>query len=200
MSLPKIARPRLRLINDSLSVLLVILAMYIFLLPVLPQFTWWAKHSVPVVSHSTRVAATVSPAKIPIPSDNRLVIPVLGLNEHIYEGASVYTVNKGVWIRPNGTTPDQGGNTIMVGHRFTYTNPRGVFYYLDKINIGDTIMVYWHGKGYIYKMTEQKVVSPDDATVEAPTTNQQLTLYTCTPLWNLHSRLVIIAAFQGVQT
>jgi len=184
----------LRRVNDGLSAAIILIAMYIFLLPVVPQFGWWLHHSVPVISRTTRHNAQSSAAHgAAIPKDNRLVIPALGLNQPIYEGQSVYTVNKGVWIRPNASTPDKGSNTVMVGHRFTYTNPRGVFYFLDKLKPGDVLTVDWHGRAYSYRTQTISVVPPTDSSVEAPTTQNELTLYTCTPLWSLKSRLVIVA-------
>ncbi|HSX46847.1 MAG TPA: class E sortase [Patescibacteria group bacterium] len=184
----------LRRLNNGLSVVVVVLALYIFLLPFLPELTWWAKHSAPLISKP--VTTSVSIHKLPIPQDDRLVIPALDMDEKIYEGQSVYTVNKGVWIRPNASTPSEGSNTVMVGHRFTYTNPRGVFYYLDKLSPGDQIIVYWHGKAYIYEVQSESEVPPTDAGVEAPTPDSRLTLYTCTPLWSLKDRLVITAEFK----
>ncbi len=187
--------PSLRRVNDGLSVVVILLAFYIFLLPFLPEAVWWAHHSAPLISKPNHTAAPS--LSEPIPKDNRLVIPALGLDEAIYEGQSIYTVNKGVWIRPNASTPDRAGNTVMVGHRFTYTNPRGVFYYLDKLNLGDPIVVYWHAKAYKYETTAMKVVPPTDESVEAPSSDSQLTLYTCTPLWSLKDRLVITAELKG---
>lgn len=187
----------LRRFNGILSVIIVVLAGYIFLLPVLPQADWWWHHSVPVVSRSTRKAATTpATTTVPVTKDNRLAIPAIGLDEHLYEGQSVYTVNKGVWVRPNGSTPAEAGNTILVGHRLTYTNPRGVFYFLDKIKIGDPITVYWQGRTYIYKTQSIREVSPTDVSVEAPSSQSELTLYTCTPLWTLKNRLVVVASLE----
>ncbi len=184
----------LRRVNDGLSVLVLLSAVYIFMLPVVPQVSWWAHHSAPVISRATRHEIATIPEVAPvIPKDNRLVIPAIGLDEHLYQGQSVYTVNKGVWIRPNASTPDKGSNTVLVGHRFTYTSPRGVFYYLDKIQPGDTLTVYWYGHAYVYQALSFRVVTPYDTTVEAPTADSRLTLYTCTPLWSLKDRLVLTA-------
>lgn len=189
---------RLRRFNDAISIIILVLAGYIFLLPVLPQATWWWHHSVPVVSRSTRKAASLPVATTnPIPQNNQLVIPALGLNELLYEGQSVYTVNRGVWVRPNGSTPDKGSNTILVGHRLNYSNPHGVFYYLDKIKLGDLLTVYWQGKAYTYRVQTISEVSPTDTSVEAPSVHSQLTLYTCTPLWTLKHRLVVVASLES---
>jgi sortase A len=180
----------LRLFNDFLGGVIVILASYIFLLPFVPQVDWQV-HKHP---HPTLAAAQAESKQIPVAQqDKRLLVPALGLNEPIYEGTSVYTVNKGIWIRPNASTPDSGGNSVLVGHRFTYTNPRGVFYYLDKLKTGDIMTVYWDHKAYYYQVKTMRVVEPSDTSVEGPSSDKRLTLYTCTPLWSLKNRLVVVA-------
>lgn len=130
------------------------------------------------------------------PSDNRLIIPAMLLSVPINEGPDMKALRTGPWRRPNGSTPDHGGNTVIVGHRFTYTNPRGAFYYLDKVHAGDEIGIYWRGNRFLYKVSGTKVVSADDTTIERQTKGTQLTLYTCTPLWLPKNRLVVTAMLE----
>jgi sortase A len=85
----------------------------------------------------------------------------------------------------------------LVGHRFTYAGA-AVFYNLDKVKSGDQIIVYWHGKAYEYKVFNISQVSPNKASVEAPTNESILTLYTCTPLLTAKDRLVIQAVLENV--
>lgn len=184
----------LRRCNNVLSVIIIILAFYIFFLPVLPEVGWWWWHSAPLVSKPVHTALAPHHSPASVPKDNRLIIPAMDLNAAIVQGTSPRVLDTGgAWLRPNGSTPDHGGNTVMAGHRLTYTNPRGVFYFLDKVQVGDPIEVDWHGVAYIYKTTTIEIVPPQDTAVEAATTNAQLTLYTCTPLWNFQQRLVVIA-------
>jgi sortase A len=98
----------------------------------------------------------------------------------------------GVWHLPYTSTPDKGGNTVLVGHRFTYAGP-AVFYHLDKVQVGDDVTMQWQNKTYTYTVTEVKVVPPTETSVEANTKDPQLTIYTCTPLWTAKNRLVIVA-------
>jgi LPXTG-site transpeptidase (sortase) family protein len=58
------------------------------------------------------------------------------------------------------------GNTVIAGHRFTYTNPHGILYYLDKVQVGDDIGVYWDNTRYLYKVSEVKVVEPTAVQIE----------------------------------
>ena len=69
------------------------------------------------------------------------------LDQPILEGRDTYAVlNHGILRWPASSTPDKGGNTVLIGHRFTYSHPQGVFYYLDKVKVGDKLSVAWGNK------------------------------------------------------
>lgn len=177
----------LRRTNNLLAFIVVILSGYIVVFPFLPQISWWVEHSAPLVS-STPVD---EPPQQP-PNDNTLVIPSLELTEKIYQGQTTATLRQGIWLRPNGSTPDKGSNTVLTGHRFTYSS-KAVFYHLDKVKKDDLVYVYWNGQRYDYKVSNISVVPPTQASVEAPSQSDKLTIYTCTPLWTAKERLVIEA-------
>lgn len=132
-------------------------------------------------------------ATLPANQPNTLIMPAALFDQQIYEGKDARTLRNGVWHRPASSTPDKGGNTVFAAHRFTYTNPRGAFYNLDKLHVGDIIGIIWNNHTYRYRVSETKVVGPHDTYIEAPTSNPQLTLYTCTPLTLPKNRLVVIA-------
>lgn len=118
------------------------------------------------------------------------------LDQPILEGtiAQEYKVlDQGIWRYSKGSTPDKGGNTVLIGHRFTYTIPKGVFYYLNKVSIGDNIGVFWNQKEYLYTVDSINVVPPNDTAIEKNSSNSELTLFTCTPLALPKDRLVIVA-------
>ncbi len=167
-------------------------------MPVLPQVSYWyhkkATSSVAGLPYKTNEVGQedLNTKRKEIPKDNRVVIPSLALDEKIFEGADPNTVHKGVWARPNTSTPIKGSNTVLVGHRFTYNGP-ATFYHLDKVIVGDRILVYWQGKEYNYGVKSIKTVPATATEVENATSTPTLTLYTCTPLWSAKDRLVITA-------
>jgi sortase A len=124
---------------------------------------------------------------------NRLIIPAMLLNTPINEGSQNAALSKGLWRIPTTSTPNKGGNTVIIGHRFTYTNPEGVFYNLNKVQVGDEIGIFWQGKRYLYTVTKTEVVSPSDTAIQDSSSSTEVTLYTCTPLWIPKNRLVVIA-------
>lgn len=179
--------------NDFLSLIIVVLALYIIVVPFLPSIDWWVRYQAPVISSAPTVDITGSR-----PTGNTLVIPALGMSQAIHEGQYASTLSKGVWHRPATSTPDKQSNTVLSGHRFTYSG-KSVFYYLDKIKVGDPVYVYWDGKQYHYEVTQLLEVSPDAGSIEDATNEPRLTIYTCTPLWSAKNRLVIQAKLIEVQ-
>jgi LPXTG-site transpeptidase (sortase) family protein len=185
----------LRHFNNFLSVVVVVLACFIFIWPFFPTISWWARFQAPVISHTASTSVVKSE---PIPADNTLVIPKLEMREQVYDGTNTGTLRKGVWHLPNSSSPDKSGNTVMAGHRFTYDG-KAVFYYLDKVAIGDNMTLYWQSKRYDYIVTAINEVPPTDGTLVAATDTPTLTVYTCTPLWSAKNRLVITAKLAEVR-
>lgn len=184
--------------NNILVVLIVCVCSYILLAPMIPgTLYWWQSHH---TSQRQQLQQQISrPSSLPPARQaepNRLVIPDMLLNAPIFDGtvATQYrTLSRGIWRYPRTSQPGQQGNTVLIGHRFTYTNPRGVFYNLDKVKLGSVIGVYWGGKLYRYNVSNITVVPPTDLSVQSQTNDTRLTIYTCTPLWHPVNRLVVVA-------
>lgn len=193
---------KLSKINNYLSVVVILLGAYILISPFIPAIQdWWAREHKPQTALVQAVQSQTKPEPQNNITGNRLVIPAMNLDTEILEGASVKTVNNGAWRKPESSTPGQGGNTVIVGHRYSY-NP-GIahpFYSLDIVIAGDNIGVYWDGVLKNYQVKEVLVVDPSFVQIEQPTQDETLTLYTCTPLWTSNQRLVIVAKPIGEQT
>ncbi|MEO6513757.1 MAG: sortase [Candidatus Saccharimonadales bacterium] len=194
-------RPSLSHVNSLLLVAIVLINGYIIAAPIAPAISfWWSEHTHHTsqkLSQQLHAPASKPTGSTPAPQGNRLVIPSMQLDAEVFDGTSIYTLNKGLWHRPNSSTPDKGGNTVIAGHRFTYTNPHGILYYLDKVSVGDELGVYWNNTRYLYKVSEVKVVEPTAVQIEDNTADARLTIYTCTPLWSPHQRLVVIAKLES---
>lgn len=190
-------KPRLKAVNDGLTLVVALMAIYLLLSPFQPAITFWGKQHTGTVKALSNTISQKQAKHAPYPADDRLVVPAMALDEQIYEGDSASILNKGLWRRPRTSTPDNGGNTVIVGHRFTYHNS-AVFYDLDKVKVGDTIAVYWNQKRYSYTVDSIFIVTPDQVTIEANSGKPMLTLYTCTPLWTSKLRLVVQANLTGV--
>ena len=199
---------RWRLANNIIFAAIIAINGYIIAVPLLPQlaFWWQTNHSATQQTLTQRLAApkhTTKKPSTPPPqqfhadaSHDGLIIPKMLLETPLIEGPerdSFALLNKGAWRLPFTTTPDKGGNTVVAGHRFSYTGPRGVFYFLNKLEPGDMIGLWYHGTLYRYRVESTRTVAPTEVSVQEPTTDTRLTLYTCTPLWKPVDRLVVVA-------
>ncbi len=201
----QLSRPDLHHVNNLLFTLVMLITLYLVAAPLLPQLTyWWDAH------HSNRQAQlqrliqrprTSAQRNTASPGPNSLIIPGMMLNAPTLEGPEgdwFDLLYKGIWRWPGSSTPDKGGNTVFLAHRFSYTGPRGAFYYLDKLKIGDDIGVVWNGKTYTYSVVSSQTVSATDTAIENNTTDARITLFTCTPLWHPVDRLVVVAKLKGL--
>ena len=191
-------KPTHRQVNNWLTALVVALGLYITILPWLPNLQLWIHQwfddSNGYVYRGDLSSGRADDSTLSDPpKDNRLVIPSIALDEPIIEGSSLSVIGLGgTWRRPNTSTPDKGGNTVLVGHRFSYSDP-ATFYHLDKIDVGERFDVWWQGKEYEYQVFETTIVPATTVSIEGMTTEPIVTLYTCTPLWTATNRLVVRA-------
>lgn len=126
---------------------------------------------------------------------DQLRIPTIGVTMDIVEGRNAQvSLRKGAWLLPGTSTPDQGGNTVLGGHRWLYRPPSArTLYHLDKLAVGDPVEVDWEGTTYRYRVREVKVVTPEQVEILENTTEDIVTIFTCTPLFSSAKRLVVIA-------
>lgn len=145
------------------------------------------------------VKSLPAPKKI----DNRIIIPKIGVNI-AYGSESIASLDRGAWWRyPDRGNPEKGGNFIIAAHRFSIQpTPRGTiekspFYSIDKIIVGDKIVVDYEGKRYGYEVTKTFDVKPSQIEIEAPSTDAKLTLYSCELGGSESGRIVVVAKLLG---
>jgi sortase A len=182
----------------------------------------------PVPSPTPLVAAlaTESPSPTPEPAQptpvpnsrpaaesppTRLVIPKIVVDIPVFP-VGIKTVMEGgdskvLWADvPNAggfhqtsAYPGHPGNTVINGHRDIQGS---VFRHLDRVEIGDEILVYVNEQVYEYTVTEKVVVPETFASPEQRVDNlrlignmpeERLTLITCTPVGLATHRLLVIA-------
>lgn len=174
-----------RWINRLLLILILCINLYIVTAPLWPEISYRVSSA---VSEPIKEEEFVSLDR----STNRLLIPSIGINDTIHDGTGPEELNKGIWHRPHTSTPDKGSNTVLVGHRWLYNDPEAaVFYHLPKVKLDQKMVTVWNSKIYVYKITDIKEVDPSEISVEDPTEDNRLTVYTCTPLWTADKRLIL---------
>ncbi len=188
--------PRIRI---TLSLTSLLLGLVILAIPFAPWILFHTLRPAPVFPYPTRLAGTPYLPTIPttkqpaIPEGNRLVIPKIGVDVDIVEGQDERALWRGIWRFPASSTPDRGSNTVLTGHRFQYLSGPRTLYLLDQMQVGDLIIVYWRGQEFDYRIRERRIVNPDAVSILDDTSNPQLTIFTCTPVFSTKQRLVLIA-------
>lgn len=124
----------------------------------------------------------------------KLTIDSVNIEGKIHQGENSLTMDKGFWHFPISSFPGERGNTVIIGHRFMNLPPsKDTFFNLDKVGLGDSIVVTHKEGSFTYNVVDIKEVSPNDISILKDTSDYRLTLITCTPLWTSEKRLVITA-------
>lgn len=158
-----------------IAIAFIVAGGYVLLLAMTPKL------SVFYPSEPMNVAALEAPK----PSENRIIIPPINVNIP-YGKDGQAALDRGAWWRhPERGNPETGGNFIIAAHRFSIqptpqaTIEKSPFYHLDKLKIGDPIVVDYNGKRYGYKILKQYTVTPTQTEIEAESDTPKLTLYSC---------------------
>jgi len=143
---------------------------------------------------------------------SRLYIPRLGKHWVVVQGVTPADIRYAPGHYPKSALPGQAGNFAMAGHRM-----RSVFWDLDKLQVGDKIIVETKTSWYVYAVVKKRIVKPSQIEVVSPNppevqaavrvTNDHvepgdptlsmdrfLTMTTCNPKWDNYQRLIIHAA------
>ncbi|HMR72794.1 MAG TPA: class E sortase [Candidatus Saccharibacteria bacterium] len=172
--------------------------MIVSLAPALPDWTT-----------DTQATANKLVVSQPTVGENRLYIPQINVDVATVEvtGSETAALDKGAIHRaPTSGNPKDGGNYVLAAHRFTMgltpqqTRLKSPFYHIDKVAVGDQIYVDYDGTRYAYKVTEKRLVEPNEVSIEAKTSVSRLTLYSCTLSGARDGREVVIAEPIGTVT
>jgi len=129
-------------------------------------------------------------------------IPRIGVDSAVDEVGTEWRDAVYRWVVPDytvgypkgGTTPGQGGNTVMWGHLSTPVEGKGaVFRRLPELDPGDEVLVDSLRFRYRYRVIRARVVTPDKVDIREQTDTPTLTLITCVPEWVYSHRLIVTA-------
>lgn len=154
---------------------------------------------------SNRPATITSPPPVAetVPPNPTISIPKINVNAPVVyepstaEAAVQKALQSGIEHYGNTPVPGQAGNAVFFGHSsndwWEPGNYKFVFVLLDKLVVGDTFSINYNSVKYVYKVTNVKVVEPNDFSVLGPTSAPTATLITCTPPGTSWKRLIVQA-------
>lgn len=124
-------------------------------------------------AESDKALYPVNPAE----GDNigTLTIPALNRKLPILQGTGAKELKKGVGHFNQSVLPGEEDNCVLSGHRET------VFRQLDKLKMGDLLIVQTSAGTFSYEVNGTRIVHADDKTVIVPTEHAVLTMTTCYP-------------------
>jgi len=140
----------------------------------------------------------VGPENILIVPKINVVVPVIYDIPSISTHDIIVALEKGVGHYPQSALPGQNGNVVIVGHSsnnvFNHGKYKYAFVLLDQLDVGDTFMINYNSKQYVYQVYSRQIVDPSDVavlgTADRPNT---ATLITCNPVGTSLHRLVLLA-------
>ncbi len=171
------------------------------------KFWWKSNHPESSLFSDFKISQDV-PKDEKIPKEDRLLIPKIKVSapiiymdwkkntspEKIEHAIQKYLEN-GVGHYMDTALPGQVGNVFITGHSSNYWWAKGnynhVFALLDKLVVGDKVIIYYKQKKYVYQVFQVDIVSPDDTSVLKQTSESILTLMTCTPPGTDWRRLIV---------
>ena len=120
----------------------------------------------------------------------RIEIPRIGVGKWVVAGVDKGDLKKGPGHYPETPLPGQLGNSAIAGHRTTFGQP---FFDVDKLDVGDEIVVTTLAGRFVYRVTGQEIVSPSDYQVIATTDSSiaTLTLTSCHPKYTARERIIV---------
>lgn len=153
-----------------------------------------AVSSTPIIIDPNNAAVGPEP-KIIIPKIN-VELPIIFNEQSIDDKAVETALEDGVIHYPTTPYPGQLGNGAIFGHSSNNILNKGkykfAFVLLKRLEAGDTFMIQYNSKRYVYKVYDKKIVSPTDLSVLSNTDKPAtFTLITCDPPGTSINRLVV---------
>jgi sortase A len=114
----------------------------------------------------------------PIPAGTwiaRLEAPSIGLSATVIEGSDDWTLSRAAGHIEETALPGGRGNVAIAAHRDTVFRP------LRRVRVGDVIALTTADHIYQYRVTQTRIVKPDEVDVLNPRGRPTLTLVTCYP-------------------
>ena len=175
-------------ITILLSIFVLITGLYLLSLALSPMV-------IPLIAHTEIDTKTLAKPEL---NRQQIIIPKIGVMVDYAPGESA--LDKGAqWRRPENGNPERGGNFIIAAHRLSIqptphaTIEKSPFYNINKLAIGDTILVDYLGKRYSYTIQKIFNVKPEQVEIEDESIDPILTLYSCDLTGAATGRVVIIA-------
>ncbi|MBI4101184.1 sortase [Candidatus Microgenomates bacterium] len=150
-------------------------------------------------------APAVVDASTTVPPEPIIIIPKININVPVVydepsfdEKAVQKALERGIVHYGTTGVPGQPGNNVIVGHSSNNWWASGkykfAFVLLNKLEAGDTFVLNYNSKRYVYEVFSKRIVEPTDLSILDQNTPQPIaTLVTCDPPGTSWKRLAVQA-------
>ena len=151
-------------------------------------------------NHQPFAAAEPAPQSHQPSPDRQLIIPSIGVNAAIISG-TINSLHGNQVLQRQGSPSD--GNFVLAGHSFVFgyaprlVKQSSVLYNLGDIKAGAEVVVYWDHHPHQYRISRVYQVSRYQTSIEQPSQETKLTIYTCTMAGSDGPRIVAEASPQS---
>lgn len=136
-------------------------------------------------------------AVVPVDNDSgriiRIGIPAINVDAPVVQGDDWEALKTGVGLNAASGAPGKPGNVILSGHNDIFGQ---VFRELDRLKVGDEIMLLSEKNAYTYLVTGTQIVQPSQVEVMRQTEDSTLTLISCYPYLIDNQRIVVSASLK----
>jgi len=120
----------------------------------------------------------------------RMAIPAIGLDAIVAEGATPSIMRGAPGHLPASATPGENGVAMITANRFGFGS---FFLRLDRLEVGDEIVMQSAFGRTTYTVTEVHIVPADQLDLSTDSTDSVLVLFASSRLWGGSDRLVVRA-------
>jgi sortase A len=120
----------------------------------------------------------------------RILIPAIEVDAPIVQGDGWEKLKRGVGHHIGSANPGENSNMVLSAHNDIYGE---IFRYLDRLDMGDQVIVHTEDRSYTYIVSETLIVNPDHIEVLGPTNHPIVTLISCYPYLINNKRIVVTA-------
>ena len=125
----------------------------------------------------------------------RIKIPSIDADYVVVQGTEEADLERGPGHYPDTALPGQRRTVAIAGHRTTYGAP---FNQIDKIEIGDTIVLEMPYGTFTYDVTATRIVDPDQVGIVRDIGRDRLVLTSCHPLYSAAQRYAVFADLKRI--
>lgn len=138
-------------------------------------------------------------ANLPVPTPSvqqaiRIEIPAIKIDAPVVQGDGWEQLKKGVAQHIGSADPGESGNVVLSAHDDVYGE---LFRDLDKLQPGDSVMLYTEQRQYVYIVDRTEIVEPTAVEVMASAGAPTVTLISCYPYLVDKQRIVVFARLQN---